>query len=63
MKDAFWKAIAVPVGFASPAPVPAPMKNREHPLRSGLGGKAGNTIKVYSGCSNRLYLEEQATVK
>ncbi|WP_145860740.1 hypothetical protein [Pedobacter suwonensis] len=39
--------MAVPVGFASPAPVPAPMKNREHPLRSGLGGKTGNTIKGF----------------
>lgn len=32
--DGFWKAIAVPIGFTRP--VPAPMKNCKHPLRSGL---------------------------
>ncbi|WP_426324850.1 hypothetical protein [Pedobacter sp. R-06] len=44
MKNAFWKAVAVPFGFANSAPVPAPIKNREHPLGSGLGGRADDTI-------------------
>ncbi|QNR82806.1 hypothetical protein H9N25_12445 [Pedobacter riviphilus] len=45
-KKSFWKATAVLIGFDSPAPVPAPMKNREHPLRSGLDGRDSDAISV-----------------
>jgi len=64
MKNAFWKAVAVPFGFASPAPVPAPIKNREYPLGSGLGGRADDTIYSFiANAMDRLCFKEQPAVK